>query len=194
MTDIELTVKTRPGKDATNWERAMALADDLARSKHIGEQQAKVYAALEVGIAREEVRERLDISKSNSYQTYYDAEDNVEHAEHIAAMLHDHPVLNPPQTVVDCSMDEFKPGRDSFDSDVRHDRDEDLTGEQFVDDNGNLVIVRQTLAEDSDGISGYLVNRIYLDTGEVKRRAIAAERLDELREDGQLCSASAEIT
>jgi len=55
------------------------------------------------------------------------------------------------------------------------------------------VTVRQTLAEDSDGISGYLVNHIYLDTGEVERRAIAAERLDELREEGQLCSASAEI-
>lgn len=193
MSELDLTVRTRPGDDATKWERAMALAEDLERSKHIGERQAKVYAAIKVGVDREEICERLDMNESNSYQTYYDAQDNVEHAEHLTAMLSDHPALHPPKAVVDANTDTFDPGRDSFDSDIRHDRDDDLTGEQFVDGSDHLVTVQQTLIEDNRGIAGYLVNRINLDTGEVERRAVAAGRLDELRGSGRLEPASAQI-
>ncbi|RQG93721.1 hypothetical protein EA472_22560 [Natrarchaeobius oligotrophus] len=171
----------------------MALAEDLSRSKHIGDRQAKVYAAIEVGIARDEICERLDMSESNSYQTYYDAEDNVAHAEHIATMLEDHPALNPPKTVSDVSMSEFDPARDRFDSDTRHGPDKDLTGEQYADGSDQLVTVRQSLVEDSDGIAGYLINRVNLSTGELDRRALSAARLDELIEEGALSEATASL-
>jgi len=195
MSDINITVRNRPPEDASDWERAMALADDLARSKHIGERQAKVFAALEVGVDRDEICNRLDMGESNSYQTYYDAEANVEHAEHIVEMLADHPALNPSKVVKSSvPMEEFDAEQDRFNSEVRHADSERLTDQQFVDDAGRLVTVQQPLGlTASNGVGGYLINRIRLSDGTVEELAVAADRLDQLIDEGQLTPATASV-
>jgi len=193
MSEINVTAKTRPPADASEWERAMALAADLARSRHIGERQAEVYAALELGVARDEICDRLDMSDSNSYQTYYDARDNVEDARLLVALLDDHPALEPPKTVEECPADEFHAARDSFAGDTRHAGDDSHVGEQFVDDDGTLVTVRQSLAEDEDGTAGYLLSRIRLESAEVGEWAVSADRLDELLSQNRLTPATATV-